>query len=188
MFTIWLTGLPCSGKSTLAVALKTAIDDMPGTASVQILDGDEVRTNLCPDLGFSKEDRRTNNLRLGWISKMLNDHGVISIVAAVSPYIETRAEVRSKFGARTAEGPPFCEVFVNCPLSACERRDTKGMYARARAGEIANFTGISDPYEPPFTPEAIVYSSILTVEQCVNAILRVTPLAQESVNEDTDSY
>jgi len=175
MFTIWLTGLPCSGKSTLAVALKDAIDAMPTTASVQILDGDDVRTNLSPDLGFSKEDRYTNNIRLGWISQVLNSHGVISIVASVSPYRKSRDTVRSKFSAK-GDGPSFYEVFVDCPLAECERRDIKGMYVRARTGELPNFTGVSDPYEPPYTPEVIVHTSILTVEQCVGAILRVTPL------------
>ncbi len=152
-FTVWFTGLPGSGKSTLANLVGQALIER-GMA-VEILDGDTIRTHLSKGLGFSKEDRDTNIRRIGWVCQLLTKHGVPNITAAVSPYREVRDEVRQSVEAVGDPGS-FIEVFVNCPLEVCEKRDPKGLYKRARLGEITNFTGISDPYEPPEKPEIIL--------------------------------
>ena len=146
-FTLWLTGLSGAGKSTLATALgrELARHGIP----VETLDGDEVRQNLSKGLGFSREDRDTNIRRIGYVAKLLTRNGVVVISAAISPYRAVRDEVRRDIGA-------FVEVHVNASLEECVRRDTKGLYARALAGEIAQFTGVSDPYEEPLTPELVV--------------------------------
>ena len=143
---IWFTGLSGSGKSTTADVLTSLL--MEHGRQVSVLDGDVVRTNLSKGLGFSKEDRDTNILRIGYVASEIVRHGGIAICAAISPYIATRDAVRSMMG----EGQ-FVEVFVDTPLDVCESRDAKGMYARARAGEITGFTGIDDPYEAPPDPE-----------------------------------
>ena len=143
---IWFTGLSGSGKSTTADVLTSLL--MEHGRQVSVLDGDVVRTNLSKGLGFSKEDRDTNILRIGYVASEIVRHGGIAICAAISPYIATRDAVRSMMG----EGE-FVEVFVDTPLDVCESRDAKGMYARARAGEITGFTGIDDPYEAPPDPE-----------------------------------
>ncbi len=143
-FTVWFTGLPGAGKSTLSKMLGEKLKqfDLP----VQILDGDEVRKRLTKGLGFSHEDREENIRRIAYVAKLLTDIGGITIVAAISPYLTSRAEAR-------AEIKNFVEVFVQCPLQTCIHRDPKGMYAKARRGEIKDFTGIDDPYEPPENPE-----------------------------------
>ena len=146
-FAIWFTGLPCSGKSTLARLVAQELERR-GRA-VEVLDGDVVRTHLSKGLGFSKEDRDENIRRIGFVCKLLSKHGVVSIAAAVSPYRATRDEVRA-----TIEH--FVEVYVNASLETCIQRDVKGLYQQARAGKIPNFTGIGDPYEPPLRPELIV--------------------------------
>ena len=143
---VWFTGLSGSGKSTTADVLTSLL--MEHGRQVTVLDGDVVRTNLSKGLGFSKEDRDTNILRIGYVASEIVRHGGIAICAAISPYIATRDAVRSMMG----EGQ-FLEVFVDTPLDVCESRDSKGMYARARAGEITGFTGIDDPYEEPPNPE-----------------------------------
>ena len=143
---IWFTGLSGSGKSTTADVLTSLL--MEHGRQVTVLDGDVVRTNLSKGLGFSKEDRDTNILRIGYVASEIVRHGGIAICAAISPYIATRDAVRNMMG----EGQ-FVEVFVDTPLDVCESRDSKGMYARARAGEITGFTGIDDPYEAPLDPE-----------------------------------
>lgn len=122
---------------------------------VEMLDGDIVRTHLSKGLGFSKEDRDTNIRRIGWVCQLLTRHGVPNITAAVSPYRAIRNEVRQAIEAIGGAGS-FVEVYVDCPLVVCEKRDIKGLYRRARRGEIANFTGISDPYEPPEKPELVL--------------------------------
>ncbi len=145
-FCIWLTGLSCSGKSTIAEILTTLL--LEHGRRVTLLDGDVVRTNLSAGLGFSKEDRDTNIRRIGFVAAEIAHHGGIAICAAVSPYRKTRNEVRSMVGSEQ-----FVEVHVDAPLRVCEKRDTKGMYEAARRGELKNFTGIDDPYEPPRHPE-----------------------------------
>jgi adenylylsulfate kinase len=146
-FTLWLTGLSGAGKSTLA----TAVADELRLSGVRVetLDGDEVRQNLSKGLGFSREDRDTNIRRIGYVAKLLTRNGVVVISAAISPYRAVRDEVRREIGA-------FVEVHVKASLEECVRRDTKGLYARALAGEIAQFTGVSDPYEEPLAPELVV--------------------------------
>jgi adenylyl-sulfate kinase len=146
-YVVWLTGLPCSGKSTLATALAQHLEAR-GVRS-EVLDGDVVRRHLSKGLGFSREDRDTNVRRIGFVAGLLARNGVPVIVAAVSPYRSTRAEVRSEIAN-------FVEVHVQCPQEVCERRDVKGMYAQARAGKIQHFTGVDDPYEPPAECEVTI--------------------------------
>ena len=155
--TIWFTGLSGSGKSTIAHLVEAELKRRG--QPVEILDGDVVRTHLSKGLGFSKEDRDENIRRIGFVCNLLSKHGVFSIAAAISPYREIRDEVRE------AAGGKFLEVFVDCPLDECARRDVKGLYAKALAGEIPNFTGVSDPYEPPLEPEVTVYTKDETPEQ-----------------------
>ena len=148
-FVLWLTGLSGAGKSTLARAV---VADLEARGHrVDLLDGDEVRTNLTQDLGFSRADRDTNIARIGYVAGKLARHGVAVVVAAISPYREARDKVR-------ANVPNFVEVFVDAPLETCVRRDPKGLYAKAIAGQISNFTGVSDPYEPPLDPEVAVHT------------------------------
>ncbi len=151
-FTVWLTGLSGAGKTTIAQRLAQELEQRGRL--VDVLDGDVVRTHLSKGLGFSREDRDTNILR----------HGAAVITAAISPYIETRQQARAQIGN-------FIEVYVRCPLEELVRRDVKGLYEKALRGEIANFTGVSDPYEPPPTPEVIVDTDQETVEQSVAKIL-----------------
>jgi adenylylsulfate kinase len=146
-FTLWLTGLSGAGKSTLARAVAEELER--ARIRVETLDGDEVRQNLSKGLGFSREDRDTNIRRIGYVAKLLTRNGVVVISAAISPYRAVRDEVRREIGA-------FVEVHVKASLDECVRRDTKGLYARALAGEIAQFTGVSDPYEEPLAPELVV--------------------------------
>jgi adenylyl-sulfate kinase len=148
-FTIWFTGLSGAGKSTLATILARKLESLGHP--VELLDGDEVRKNLSSGLGFSKDDRDANVRRIAYVARLLSRNGVVAITAAISPYREVRDEARR-------ESDTFVEVFVDCPLAVCEKRDVKGLYARARAGEIERFTGVSDPYEPPLDPEVVVYT------------------------------
>ena len=146
-FTLWFTGLSGAGKSTLAAAVSA---DLRGRGiPVEVLDGDEVRQNLSKGLGFSPEDRDTNIRRIGYVAKLLARNGVAVITAAISPYRAIRDEVREQIGA-------FVEVYVKASLDECIRRDTKGLYRRALAGEIPQFTGVSDPYEEPLAPELVI--------------------------------
>ena len=146
-FTLWFTGLSGAGKSTLATM---AAEELRRRGHyVEVLDGDEVRTNLSKGLGFSKEDRDTNIRRIGYVCRLLSRNGVIAISAAISPYREIRDEVRR-------EHERFVEVYVKCTLDALVERDVKGLYKKAIAGEIKNFTGVSDPYEEPLSPELVV--------------------------------
>lgn len=147
---VWLTGLSGAGKSTLATALAARLRDR---RAVELLDGDDVRTFLSAGLGFSRDDRDTNVHRIAYVARLLAKHGVLVLVAAISPYADTRARARE---LSVAAGHPFVEVFVHAPLATVEARDVKGLYQRARAGEIPSFTGISDPYEPPPAPDVEV--------------------------------
>jgi adenylylsulfate kinase len=149
-FTIWMTGLPGSGKSTLAQILKERIEN-EFDRFVEILDGDEVRKGLSSDLGLSKEDREEHARRVSYLAKVLSRNGVISIVALISPYRSSRASAKNVIGADR-----FVEVYVKASLSECEKRDPKGLYAKARRGEIQNMTGLQDPYEEPFSPDLII--------------------------------
>ena len=149
-FALWFTGLSGSGKSTLSERIFHRLEACG--AKVELLDGDEVRTHLSKGLGFSKEDRDTNVRRIGFVAELLTRHGVIAITAAISPYRDTRAAVRERIGA-------FIEIFMDCPIAVLAERDVKGLYKKALAGEIPHFTGVSDPYEPPVSPDVRVDSS-----------------------------
>lgn len=144
---LWFTGLSGAGKSTLARAVG---DQLQAIRPVEILDGDQIRTNLSAGLGFSREDRDTNVRRIGFVARLLARHGVLAITAAISPYAAARADVRA---AAEADGIAFVEVFVNPALESLIARDVKGLYREALAGRIEHFTGITDPYEPPAAPE-----------------------------------
>ena len=163
---LWFTGLSGAGKSTLSVALSERLraEGLP----VELLDGDVVRAELSKGLGFSKEDRDTNVRRIGFVARLLARNGVVAITAAISPYRAIREEQRE---LARADGAGFCEIFMSCPLDVLVERDVKGLYRRALAGEIANFTGVSDPYEPPERPEVVVCSDRESVEAGVSRIL-----------------
>ena len=163
---IWLTGLSGAGKTTLASALKNEL-----TAAghrVETLDGDEVRENLSRGLGFSKEDRDTNVRRIGFVARLLARNGVIVLASAISPYRQSRDDVRQSVESDRAR---FVEVFVRAPLSVLVERDVKGLYKKALAGEIKNFTGVSDPYEAPLAPDVLVDSSVETVAESAARLL-----------------
>ncbi len=161
-FILWFTGLSGSGKTTISKALEPELKARG--CKVEILDGDVVRTNLSKGLGFSKADRDINILRIGFVANLLSRNGVVAITAAISPYQAIRDEVR-------AQSPNFVEVYVKAPLEVCEARDVKGMYAKARKGEIKGFTGIDDPYEEPLNPEIICYTEQESVQESVTKIL-----------------
>jgi sulfate adenylyltransferase len=162
-FCVWFTGLSAAGKSTTAEILTALLQECG--RQVTVLDGDIVRTHLSSGLGFSKHDRDLNIRRMGFVaSEIVRHHGAV-ICAAVSPYRATRNDVRSMIGA-----DKFVEVFVDTPLEECERRDTKGMYVKARRGEIKNFTGIDDPYEPPVSPEVTIETVEKTAEENARAV------------------
>ncbi len=160
-FTLWLTGMSGAGKSTVSDMLMDRF--RAAGAKVELLDGDVVRTNLSQGLGFSREDRDTNVRRIGFVAELLSRNGVIAVVAAISPYRATREEVKAKIAS-------FVEVFVDCPLEVLAARDVKGLYKKALAGEVGNFTGISDPYEPPQNPDVVVRSDRETVEVSVDRV------------------
>ena len=161
-FVVWFTGLSGAGKSTLASRLAPVLRGRG--LNVEVLDGDEVRTNLSKGLGFSKEDRDTNILRIGYVARLLARNGVAVITAAISPYADIRRQVRESVDN-------FIEVYVDCSLAELTRRDVKGLYEKALRGEIANFTGVSDPYEAPVAPEVHVDSEHESEEQSLAVIL-----------------
>jgi adenylyl-sulfate kinase len=163
-FTLWFTGLSGAGKSTLSLAVGDALKSRG--CLVEALDGDEIRQRLSRGLGFSKEDRDENIRRIGFVARLLSRSGAVAIAAAISPYREVRDEVRREHEA------PFVEVFVNCPLDVLIKRDPKGLYAKALRGQIQNFSGISDPYEPPLAPEITVHTASETVGTSRDVILR----------------
>lgn len=160
--TVWFTGLSGSGKSTIARILEKRLRMMG--RKVEVLDGDVVRTNLSQGLGFSKEDRDTNIKRIGFVCHILTRNGVIAIAAAISPYREVRDCNRSLIGN-------FVEVYAKCSLDECARRDVKGLYRKAMAGEIKGFTGVDDPYEEPLHPEVICETDKETAEQSAERVL-----------------
>lgn len=160
-FTLWFTGLSGAGKSTVSEQVHARL--RRAGAKVELLDGDIVRTHLSKGLGFSKEDRDTNIRRIGFVCELLSRNGVIAVVAAISPYRAVREEVRAQIGN-------FVEVYVHCPLEVLAERDVKGLYKRALNGEIENFTGVSDPYEPPANPEVSIDSSRENLEESVEKV------------------
>jgi len=162
--TVWLTGLSGSGKSTIAVDLEKRLCERGVRA--YILDGDNVRHGLNKNLGFSPEDRTENIRRIGEVAKLFTDAGTVTVTAFISPYRADRDQVR----ALMSDGD-FVEVYVDCPVEVCEQRDVKGLYKKARAGEIKEFTGISAPYEAPNKPELVIKTSEQSVEQSAKQII-----------------
>jgi adenylylsulfate kinase len=160
--TLWFTGLPSAGKSTIAHALADRL-----TAEgirVQVLDGDAVRPHLSAGLGFSRTDRDINVTRIGWVARLLAGHGVVVLVPVIAPYAAARGQVRTD---HADAGVPFGEVFVATSLDVAEGRDVKGLYARARAGEITGMTGVDDPYEQPTTAELTIDTAVVPLEESV---------------------
>ncbi len=171
---VWFTGLSGAGKTTLCRALSVELRSR--SYRVEVLDGDELRQTLCRDLGFSKSDRDENVRRIGAVAHQLADSGIVVLVAAISPYRDLRSEVRRSIG-------PFLEVYVNAPLAVCVERDPKGLYARALAGKIASFTGISDLYEEPLAPEVQCNTDVESICESTRKVLsavlqRLTPAAE----------
>jgi adenylylsulfate kinase len=169
-FTLWFTGLSGAGKSTVAGIVGRRLED--AGRLVEYLDGDVVRTHLSKGLGFSKEDRDTNIERIGWVASRFTRHGAAVLVSAISPYEATRRRAREL----VEEFGPFVEVFVEASVDECARRDVKGLYEKAFAGEIKEFTGVSDPYEPPASPELVLRTERETPEE--SAQLVVTKLEE----------
>jgi len=162
-FTVWFTGLSCSGKTTISRQVGEELRKRG--LKVEILDGDVVRTNLSKGLGFSKEDRDINIKRIGFVCKLLSRNGVVAIGAAISPYREVRDYNRQEIG-------DFVEVYCKCPLEVCIERDVKGLYKKALAGEISNYTGVSDPYEEPLDPEVVLETDKEEEQESVAKVMR----------------
>jgi len=162
-FTVWFTGLPCCGKTTIADTVAKLLEKRG--YKVQRLDGDIVRKDLTKDLGFSKEDRDENIRRVSHLAKNLTISGLIVLATFVSPYKARREKTRQEI-------ENFVEIYVKCPVEVCKKRDVKGMYKKALAGEIKNFTGVDDPYEEPDNPELIIYSDKETVDESVQKTIK----------------
>jgi adenylylsulfate kinase len=163
---IWITGLSASGKSSIATELEHRL--FKHNVKTFVLDGDNVRHGLSKDLGFSHADRKENLRRVGEVAKLLVDAGTLTIAAFISPYSDDRLSIRNLFNGNKDE---FIEVYLKCDLSICESRDPKGLYKKARTGEIPNFTGISDPYEQPESPEIIIETDKLSIKESVDSIV-----------------
>lgn len=170
---LWFTGLSGSGKSTVATMLEQKLHDKGKLT--YLLDGDNLRHGLNKDLGFSSEDRIENIRRISEISKLFVDAGIITIATFISPFIEERAKVKKLLG------DDFKEIYVECPLKICEARDPKGIYKKARKGEIKNFTGIDSPYEKPLKPDITIHTNINSLEEC--ALKIINDLYEECVRE-----
>lgn len=162
-FVLWLTGLPGSGKTTLAGMLKTRLRD-DFDIPTELLDGDELRRRLSPDLGFSKSDRALHVARVGYIAHLLSRNGVVTIVALISPFVSMREEARKLI-------QNFVEIWVKCPAETCIKRDPKGLYKQALSGNITNFTGIQDPYENPISPEIVLETERIPPNECTNMVI-----------------
>jgi adenylyl-sulfate kinase len=162
-FTVWFTGLSGAGKTTVSRLVEKEL--RAGGSKVEVLDGDVVRENLSKGLGFSKEDRDTNIRRIGFVCEILTRNDVVAIAAAISPYRAIRDENRARVGGR------FVEVYCACPLDVLAERDVKGLYKKAMRGEIKNFTGVDDPYEPPLNPEVVIASDKETPEQSAAKVM-----------------
>ena len=161
--TVWFTGLPCSGKTTVADRVRDILE-AEYDVNVERLDGDIVRKSLTADLGFSKEDRDENIKRVTFVAKLLTRNGVIVLLSFVSPYIERRNRAREEIGS-------MIETFVHCPMEVCEQRDVKGMYRLAREGKIKSFTGVDDPYEEPPEPDLVLHAHLETVEESARKVV-----------------
>jgi adenylylsulfate kinase len=175
---LWLTGLSGAGKSTVAHALEEALHDLG--CHTYVFDGDNVRHGLCGDLGFSDRDRKENIRRIGEMSKLFVDAGVLAITAFISPFRSDRLRAREIF-----EPGDFIEIYCRCSLDVCEKRDPKGLYKRARQGEIKEFTGISSPYEEPENPELIIDTDKLSLKECMEKVLAL--LVDRGVMEQTSN-
>ena len=175
--TIWFTGLPCSGKTTVATILVERLKNMGIKA--ERLDGDVVRQSLTKDLGFSKEDRDKNIERITFVAELLTRNGVLTLVSFISPYTKKRDEARTRI-------KDFIEVYVKCPVEECERRDVKGMYKKARAGEIKNFTGVDDPYEEPLNAEIVLETDKEIQDESADKV--VSYLLKSKILEDKFYY
>jgi len=162
---IWFTGLSGAGKSTLANAVEAALHR--GGFKTFLLDGDTLRQGLCNNLGFSRQDRSENVRRIAEVNRLFVDAGLITLTACISPMREDRERARQIIGAEN-----FFEIWVNCPLAICEERDVKGMYKKARAGEIMEFTGISSPYEHPLNAALVLQTDRLSIEECVTEVIQ----------------
>lgn len=173
--TVWFTGLSGAGKSTLSAAVEARLRVMGRL--VEVLDGDSMRQHLTRGLGFSREDRMENTRRIGFVASLLTRNCVIVLAPVIAPYQEARTQVRGMIGA-------FVEVYVSAPLAVCEERDVKGLYKRARAGEIQHFTGIDDPYEPPLAPDVVCRTDLETVDECATKV--IAALAQRGYLCQTD--
>ena len=163
--TLWFTGLPCSGKTTIAELVKPVLEQQG--AAVELLDGDEIRKHFSAGVGFSKEDRSNHLKRVAYLCHLLTKHGVVVLASFVSPYRENRDYARRLIGER------FAEIFVDTPVEECIKRDVKGMYKKALAGEIKEFTGVSDPYELPLKPELVIQTTQETAQQCAARVLQL---------------
>lgn len=163
---IWFTGLPCSGKTTIAKELAKILQKY--LYDVEVLDGDTVRQSLTHDLGFSKEDRNENIKRVTFVAKLLAKHNVIVLASFVSPYAERRKQTRKDVEEL---GIPFVEVYVQCPVDICKQRDIKGMYKKALEGKIKNFTGVNDPYEDPVNPDIMLHTDTEDIVGCTLSVL-----------------
>jgi adenylylsulfate kinase len=164
--TVWLTGLPSAGKTTLATALAKELD----RERVELLDGDEVREFLTKGLGFTREDRDTNVLRIGWVAATLAKHGVLVLASVISPYAGTRAGVARLHAERGAD---FVEIYVATPVEVCSERDVKGLYAKQRSGEMTGLTGVDAPYEAPTEPAAVIRTQDQTLDESVDQLYGV---------------
>ena len=162
-FTVWLTGLSGTGKTTIASLLAAKLRE--SGRRVEVLDGDTLRQTLSRDLGFSREDRMLQIERLGFLCELLNRHEVVALVAAITPYRSAREKVREKL-------ENFVEIFLECPVEVLAQRDPKGLYGQAQRGEITNLTGVSDPYEPPLSPELSFRTDLESADKCVQDIWR----------------
>ena len=160
--TLWFTGLPSAGKTTIAHALADRLT-APGNR-IQVLDGDDVRQHLSQGLGYSREDRDVNVRRIGWVARLLASHGVVVLVPVIAPYADARQAVRDD---HAAAGVPFAEIFVSTSLEVAEARDVKGLYAKARRGELSGLTGVDDPYERPLAPELVIDTARVDLETAV---------------------
>ena len=165
-FVLWFTGLPASGKTTIANSIAEKLRDFG--FRVEVLDGDWIRKTINTDVGFSREDRRKHLLRVAWIARLLARNGIIVLCSFVSPYRDVRYEIRKII---EEENIPFIEIYVKCSIEECIKRDPKGLYKKALKGEIKNFTGIDDPYEEPEKPDLILDTERLTIDECTKLVL-----------------
>ncbi len=170
-YTLWFTGLSGAGKTTISQRVAHHLKQQGHR--VELLDGDIIRQNLTRDLGFSKADRDENIQRIGFVAHLLCRNGVYVLVAAISPYADARQRVRDLIGKN------FIEIYVNSPIEVCEARDVKGLYKKARLGEIKNFTGIDDPYEPPLNPELECRTDKETIDECVAKVMNLLALKNQ---------